>query len=243
MDKNGIEIIKETHSKALEKLNKRNKIKFAAWSVDFTYEEALKKNEIGYFKTIANLYEQLKIKNKSHIKAVCDGKRSHVELYRIAYYDNDKNCPNLTTKHLEKSKKNVRKIYCVNDSKKFANCTEAGSYYRVEPSQLGLCARGVLKSVRVKDESTGKVKRFQFQYLDKNDTPIIPNRHREPLTQRRGVSIIRLINPPKCLNGKDVFSSLADFCRETGIPPKRARKYRKDKSIDLLGYEFIEIDN
>ncbi|MFA6263479.1 MAG: hypothetical protein WCW33_03135 [Candidatus Babeliales bacterium] len=245
LDANNNEVLTSNHTKALDLINKKQLIKYVAWPVSFTYEKAKEKKEIGYFKTLSDLYEKLKIKNKSHVKAVCDGKRSHVEMYRVAYYNSEVGSPELTVKHLEKSKKNLHKVYCVNDNKKFDNCTEAGTFYGIGPNQIGLCARGMLKSVWVKNNGTGTKKRFQFRYLDKNEMPIIPAKHLEPLSQREGVSRIVLINPhPDLIKhlGTDKFSSLAEFCRCTGVGYKRAQQYRKNKNVDLLGYEFIEVD-
>jgi len=147
--------------------------------------------------------------------------------------------PVLHVRHLKKSKKIVTSVYCVNDKKTFSNCTEAGKYYSIDANQIGQCAKGNLKSVRKR--KSNKKERLQFQYLDKSGNPIVPNKHLEPLAQRQGVLRIILTNQETCNKlGRSQFSSLAEYCRETGVPHKRAYKYRKDKTIDLNGYEFVE---
>ena len=128
-----------------------------------------------------------------------------MEGFRIAHYDDGK--PILTATHLANSKKIVRKVQCLNDQSIFNNCTEAGYKYSVEANQIGLCAKGILKSVRVKNKDTGKIERFRFAYLDKANNPILKSKHTEPLLQRRGVFKVSLIN-------QDVINHLgrATFC-------------------------------
>ncbi|QQR48749.1 hypothetical protein IPF37_04280 [bacterium] len=191
-----------------------------------------------------DLCEELNIKNKTHVKAVCDGKRSHVETYRVAYYDNEKNEPSLTKRHNEKSSKIIRKIQCLDDKEIFDNCTEAGKKYSIEPGQIGLCARGVLKSARWENPITGKKERLRFAYLDASGKPIIKQKHNESLMQRQGIPKIELTNPATIeYLGKSTFDSLAEYCREMGVPAKRARKYLNnliDKD-QMDGCEFVEV--
>lgn len=244
LNKNNNEIRLHKHNKAIEIIQNRNIIKYVAWPVSFTYEQAKIENQISYFKSLKDLYKSLKIKNKSHVKSVCDGKRSHVEKYRIANYDAVQKEPILHSKHLEKSKKIITPVYCVNDGQKFPNYTEAGKYYSINANQIRQCAKGILKSVRKKMQN--KAERLQFQDLDKSGNPIMPDKHREPMTQRKGVSSIMLINQDVINKiGRSKFSSIAEYCRETGVPPKRARKYKneKNKITNLDGYEFVEIPN
>ncbi len=243
LDKDGSEVRTPEHDKAIEKIKKKEQYNYVAWPVDFMYEEAIGKNKVAYFRTLGELYEKLKIKNKSHVKAVCDGERSHVETLRIAFYNHETRMPILTEAHLKNSKKIIRKIQCLNDKRIFDHCTDAGYTYSVAPNQIGMCARGILKSVRVKNKETGKTERFRFAYLDAVGQPIIKSKHNEPLSQRKGISRIHLINQ-EAINylGQSTFGSLAEYCRVTGVGPKRAKKYRQDSTINLMGYEFIELD-
>lgn len=239
LDANNVEIRTPNHEKALIKNNKKEQINYIAWPVDFLYEEAKQCNEVAYFKTLHELYKGLNIKNRSHVKAVCDGHRSHVEMRRIAHYDNETEKPLLTPRHLTKSKKIIRNVQCLNDGIIFNNCTEAGYKYSVDANQIGLCAKGILKSVRVKNKETNQSERLRFAYLDKSNKPILKPKHKEPLLQRKGISKIALINQNL---GTSTFSSLAEFCRVTGVPKKRARKYLTNKTVDLDGYEFIVVN-
>jgi len=245
LDESNNEIITEQHKIALEKIKDKNKNKYVVWQDHLFYETAKENNKLFLFKNLKELKDNLSIKNASHIKSVCDGKRSNVEGYRIAYFDCETDKPILTKTHMITAKKVVRKIVCLNDQKTYNNCSEAAYEYFVNAHQIGQCAKGILKSVRIKNKTTGKVERYRFAYLDKSNNPILTTKHNEPLTQKKGVSTIILINPtPELIKeGKDRFSSLAEFCRLTGVPLKRAIQYRKDKNVNLLGYEFIELEN
>jgi len=245
LDEKENELKTERHMLALERLSKQSKINYVAWPVELYYEIAKKQKQVAYFKSFDEVYKKLNIKNKSHIKAVCDGKRSHVESYRIAFFNHKTDSPVLTPAHELASKKIVRKVQCLDNGKIYNNCTEAGYAYSVEASQIGLCAKGILKSVRVRNEEKNQTERFRFAYLDKSGNPILKPKHKEPLGQRKGTARIVLINQnPEIIKylGTDTFNSLAEFCRKTGVPHRRARKYLKDKKVNLLGYEFVLID-
>ena len=236
------------HDYAVEQVKKIGLLKYAAWPVKFTYEAALAKNEVAYFSTLNEMCDRLKIRNRGHVKSVCDGARYHVEKYRVAYYNHETKKPMLTEKHGAKSKRIICKIQCLNDGEIYNNCTEAGSKYAVGANQIGMCARGILKSVRVMNTATGKKDRFRFAYLDANNRPIKEKKHEEPLSQREGIQRIMLTSAAKIQQlGKNTFNSVSEFCRETGVPPKRARKYLESLKnstqveIDMLGYDFIVI--
>ncbi|MBX9831100.1 hypothetical protein K2X40_04025 [Candidatus Babeliales bacterium] len=219
----------------------------------------MKANQVAYSKSTRDLSEKLNIKNWTHIKAVCDGHRSHVETYRVAYYNNETNEPELKDRHNKKSSKIIRKIKCLNDGEIFDNCTEAGKKYFIDANQVGLCTRGILKSTRGINPTTKKRERLRFAYLDASNNPMIKQKHNEPLLQRKGIPKIMLTNREKIQYLDDrntvkrdgIFCSLAEYCRETGVPPKRASKYLKslgdaekagtNKIIDMLGYEFVEV--
>lgn len=224
LDEKGNELITEKHKKGLEKLKNKNAIKYAAWHVDDVNME-----NILYFKTLDEICDKLEISGKSHIKSVCDGKRAHVEKWRIAFFDNNTKQPILKEKHKVKPRKVIRKIICLNDKKVFDSGIEAGIYYQLNSSQITKCAKGEAKSVY------GKIERLRFAFLDDNGNPILTSKHKESLSAR-GKSRIQVIKTG------EIYNSFAEFIRETGIPYKTAKRYQKDRSIDLLGYEFIEIE-
>ena len=222
--------------KAVEKIQNKDQIKYGAWPVDDMQREFL-----TYYKTLDDLCEKLHIKSKSHVKSVCDGTRSHVEGWRVANYSSETNELLLKETHLKEAPKIIQKVICLNDGKPFDNCTEAGRYYSITSSQVRLCAEGILKSNRGKDES--KV-RLRFAYQDQNGNPIMTPMHidAEKSLSHKGKKKIKLINHEIIKRvGKEEFNSLAEYCRITGVPIKRARKYSKDNSIDLQGYEYKEI--
>ena len=224
LDENGSELITEKHKKGLEKLKNKNAIKYAAWHIDdFDMKNIL------YFKTLDEICDKLEISGKSHIKGVCDGKRAHVEKWRIAYFDNNTKQPILTERHKATPRKVIRRIICINDKKVFENGVEAGIYYQLNPQQITKCAKGEAKSVY------GEKERLRFAFIDDNGNPILTSKHKESLSAR-GKYRIQIIKTGK------IYNSFAEFIRKTGIPYKTAKRYQKDRSIDLLGYEFIEIE-
>lgn len=159
----GTEIITDRHQQALKKLEKMNRLKYAAWKIS---DEDRK--SIQYFTTEADICKNLNI-GQGHIKDVCDGKRSHVEGWRIAFLD-DKEEPILKSLHLTKPKKISKRVKCLNDGKIFKNYSEAGRHYSINDEQIGKVAKGILKSVFYRIDHY-KV-RLMFAYLDEKDEPI-----------------------------------------------------------------------
>lgn len=224
LDENGKEIITERHKKGLKKIQNQDAIKYVVWHID----DVSLKDKL-YFKTLDEICIKLDISGKSHIKGVCDGKRAHVQKWRIAYFDNQTKQPILTEKHKNAPRKVIRKIICLNDKKVFSSGVEAGIYYKLNPQQITKCAKGEAKSVYCMND------RLRFAFIDDNGKPILTPKHSEPLAAR-GKSRIQLIKTGK------VYNSLAEFIRETGIPYKTAKRYIKNPAINLFGYEFIELD-
>jgi hypothetical protein len=224
LDENGNEILTENHKKGLEKIKNIGSDKYVAWYVD-----DLEMKDVFYFKSLDEICEKLNIKSKSHILSVCKGERTHAEKWRFAYLDDGTKNPILTDKHRNKAKKVIRKVICLNDNKVFQNGTEAGIYYKLNSSQITNCAQGNAKSVYC-----NKV-RLRFAFLDDNDNPILKDKHKESISAR-GKSRIQALKDGR------VFNSLAEYIRETGLPYKTAKRYLKDPSINLFGYEFIELD-
>ena len=151
-----------------------------------------------------------------------------MEHWRVAYLDSKKD-PILYERHRKTASKVIRRVICLDDNKIFDNCQETGRYYGVIGSQISECARGKLKSVYVGE------KRLRFAYLDGNDSPVITKKHHESLDASGKYKILHL------RSGK-VFLSLNAFCRETGVPWKRAKNYLEGKETNLLGNEFKRLD-
>jgi group I intron endonuclease len=224
LDENGLEMINERHKKGIEKVKNKDSIKYVAWHIDDQNITSPR-----YYKNLDELCSKLNIKNKGHVRAVCEGRRSHVEKWRIAFYDQNTEKPNLYESHNKAPKKVIRKVVCLNDKKEFSCGLEAGRFYGINASQITKCAGGGAKSVYCDK------KRLRFAFLDDDGNPIIKEAHKQPLTWRGKKRIQRI-------STGEVFNSLAEYIRATNIPYKRAKKYLKDPNVDLLGYEFIELD-
>jgi hypothetical protein len=225
LDSSGNELITENHRKGLEKVKKINAIKYVAWHID----EDDKTKSLKYFKSLDELINGLGLKSKNHIASVCTGIRTHVENWRIAYFDNYSNEPILTKGHMSKVKKVKRKIICLNNNKVFEDATSAGIFFKLNPSYITKCARGVCKFIFCENE------KLRFAFLNADGKEILTAKHKEPLTNK-GKKRIQLIKEGK------LFNSLAEYLRYTGIPYSTAKRYLKDPSLDLEGYEFIELD-
>jgi len=224
LDESGKEVITDKHRRGIEIIMNKNKYKYVAWHVD---DESM--TNIMCFKNLDEICDKLEISSKSHIKGVCDGNRHHVEKWRIAYYDHETQSPVLTPKHKETPKKVIRRIICLNDSREFENGSEAGKHYKIISSQVTKCAKGESKSVYCKGE------RLRFAFLDDNGKPVLKPKHKETLSAR-GKSRIQVIRTG------EIYNSFAEYLRETGVPYKTAKRYQKDNSVELFGFEFMEID-
>jgi hypothetical protein len=77
--------------------------------------------------------------------------------------------------------------------------------------------------------------RLRFAFLDDNGNPILTEKHKDSISNRGNCRI-------QSLKDGRVYNSLAEYIRVTGIPYKTAKRYMKDPSINLFGYEFIELD-
>ena len=219
-------------------------IKYVSWQADLIYDEALYQNKVIYHETLSSLYNTLNISNKFHIKEVCEVIRAHVNSYMGARYNSETYGPILTDTHKNPCKKITRKIICLNNNKIFKNCSKAANEYGINSNQILLCCKGKLKSVYIKNKETNEKERFRFAFIDSENKPLLTITHQEPLSQRKGISKIFLVyENPEIIKriGTNKFSSLAEYCRKTGVPVGRARRYLKDKSINLLGLEFITV--
>jgi len=220
LDAEGKELIKTKHKEGLKRLKNKDKYKYVAWHID-----DINKDKLIKFKSKKEISEKLEI-NHSHIKSVCDGDRTHVEKWRIAYLDEDEN-PILKDRHKEVPRKVIRKVICLDDKEIFKNSAEAGRFYGLDGSAIANCARGNAKT-------TGSLR---FAFLDHNNNPMFTEKHKESLRQKGKYQIV-------LISTGEVFNSLAAYCRKTGVSYKNAKKYMQDKSKNLLGYEFhhTEVD-
>ena len=224
LDVNGQEVRKDKHSVGLQKLEEDARVKYVAWHIKDEGRENLYR-----FKDLSSLAARLHLKNKSHVKGVCDGTRAHVENWRIAFADEQGN-PILKNKHNEVAKKVIRRVICLDDERVFENLTQAGKHYKVALGQIGKCAAGEAKSVRCED------KKLRFAYSDEKGRPILTEKHRESLDTRGSVRLYHVSS------GK-VFNSLAAFCRATKVPIKRAKKALDGEPVDLMGHEFVLLED
>ena len=223
LDDNGQELLKPKHTIGLKKLKDKDRVKYLAWHINDQNRENLYE-----FKNLQSLVDDLNLNGKAHVKSVCDGERTHVEHWRVAFADDDGK-PVLKQKHHESAKKVIRQVICLDDEKIFNSQSEAGSHYRVISSQIGLCASGKAKSVNCNG------KRLRFAYLDGEGKPILTERHRETLDHRGKHRLMHI-------ESGEIFNSLNAFCRKTGVPWKRAKKHLDGEKVDLLGHEFIVLD-
>ena len=240
LDDNGNEMRLPQHEQALQKLKRQKGINFCAWHVD-----DVERKKMYYFKTLPELYAALKIRNKSHVKSVCDGSRSHVEKWRIARWDQEKDLPIFMAKHSGHPNKIIRRLMCLSDKKVFDSVAEAGKHYGLDAQGIAMCCKGKQKTVYWKNHESKKKERLRFAYIDDNEAPILTESHyadNETLAAR-GKKRILLTNKNKVEEtGREKFNSLAEYCRVTRMPWKRAQKYLKDNSVDMFGYEFIVLD-
>ena len=221
LDDSGSEILTASHHKYFEHQKQVSSTTYAAYHAsDTNYTKPY------LFDSIDELCQTLNLP-KSHILAVCRGERQHVNGYRIARYDKDNNQPILTDAHKRPIRKILRKVLCLDDNQLFDTPAAAGRHYGLDSQQISLCCRGILKS-------TGRGStRKRFAYADEQGNPILTPKHQEPLSTRR----TRLFCPQL---GRE-FQSVAEFCRETGVPAKRAKKHLLNPSVSLDGLELVEL--
>ena len=239
LDESGKPIIEEGHKKGLKKIQDKNKDKYGAWHINDEERE-----RVYRFPNLTKLCRSLKIKNRSHVKPVCEGERSHVEHWRIAFLDGDGELI-LYEKHLEEPSRVIRPIICLNDEKIFDNANKAACHYQILGQQILRCAKGEAKTVyRSGQYRKGhpKRERLKFAFVGGDGKPILTKRHKESLSQsgKHRVFVIKT---------KEVYASLAEFRRVTGISDRRVQRYLEslkndsENKVNLFGNEFILLSN
>ena len=208
----------------LQKLKEDARVKYVAWHIKDEGRENLYR-----FKDLSSLAAGLQLKSKSHVKGVCHGTRAHVENWRVAFADEQGN-PILKDRHNEVAKRVIRWVICLDDKKVFENLTQAGKHYKVSSGQIGKCAAGEAKSVRCEG------KRLRFAFTDESGRPILTEKHHESL-DTRGSSRLYHVSSGK------VFNSLNAFCRATKVPKKRAQRALNGEQVDLMGHEFVVLED
>lgn len=241
IDLKGEPLITESHLKnhylptKTKKIKERDFIKFIAWPTSLSLEEAEFQNKVFYFKDLDEITKKLSIKHTSNIKELCEGKRSHRNGYKVAYYNNEKNIAELTSQHMKPSRKFIRRVMCMNDNKIFDNCSTAEKEYGISKSQIAKCAKGILKRIKKPNSK----ERYSFVFVDNNNLPLFTPTHFKT-TLRKGIKI-KLLNKNTIKQiGKENFETMKEFCSITGVPPKVFYKFSTGKiSIEkMLGYEF-----
>jgi len=220
LDDSRDEILNKKHSVGLDKLKDKNSIKYIVWHIN-----DLKMENLYKFENLESLSNGLYLKGTSHVKSVCEGKRTHVEHWRVAFADNEGN-PVLKKKHHQVAKRVIRQVICLDDEKIFQSLSEAGSNYQLNSGQIGKCAAGKAKSVRWNG------KRLRFAYVDKKGKPLLMAIHNEILDTRGKQRLMHI-------HSGQIFNSLTAFCRKTGVSQKRAKKFLAGEKVDLMGHEFI----
>lgn len=221
LDEDGKEILKPSHQRWLEWQKQSQIMGYAAYSInDSNFERPY----------VSDTTRELSVKlgiSHSHVLAAARGERQHVNGFRIVFFDKVAWKPRLTPAHTRPIRKIIRKVLCLDDNKTFPSPAAAARCYGLTAGQVALCCRGVLKS-------TGRGKqRRRFAYLNDRGQPELTDKHSEPF----GTKGVRVFCPQLSRE----FQSVADFCRKTGVPVKRANKHLKDPSIDLGGLELVEL--
>ena len=97
------------------------------------------------------------------------------------------------------------------------------------------------------DKTKGSLVVYAVKYISKNvdghgmvedehGKPILTERHHETLDHRGNQRLMHL-------ESGETFNSLNAFCRKTGVPRKRAKKYLDGEKLDLLGHEFVVLND
>jgi hypothetical protein len=220
LDDEGAEVLKSSHQRYLARKKAEASTAYAAYRVGSEDKRPL------IFSTIKELCQTLGIP-KEHVLGVCKGERQHTKGYRIAFYDKSTERPVFTDAHTRAVRKLLRRVVCLDDGATYDTASAAARRYGLEAQQVALCCRGVLKTT-----GRGGTRR-RFAYADDRGDPLLTPKHGEPLEMRK----TRLFCPQLARE----FQSVAQFCRETGVPGKRARRHLEDPAVDLGGLELVRL--
>lgn len=227
LDDEGKEILTEKHHKGIELINSKGKPKYAAWRV-----EDHDKREKKKFNGLMEMCKELGIKNKSHVKNVCDGSRNHVEGWKIAYI-NLNGQEELKDSHKKNIYKLPRKVICLNDKKIFLSCAEAARFYSVDDGGVALSAKGTLKAVSYPKNN----EKLRFAYLNDKDEPILTPKHQESLSKKTNQYLVKK-------GGNEVIcNSIAEISRQFELSLQRLYNYLSGKKVDMDGYEIIKLND
>lgn len=231
IDHDGKKVIKSKHKQVIEELRAKERYCLAVYELEDT-----KYQHPQLFATTVEIAETLGIRNRTHIPAVVEGKRSHVEGYRVAKYDKREKKPILTEKHKRAPRKVIRKVICLDDSKVFESCSDAARNYGVNAGQVGGCCKGKLMTT-----GRGKV-RHRFAYIDQNGNPLLTATH-----QRAAESLAWKGTEVYCPEFETRFPSVAAFCREakargSHIPSKRVRRHLENPTVSLGGLHVYKCE-
>ncbi len=79
-------------------------------------------------------------------------------------------------------------------------------------------------------------KRLRFAFTDENGRPILTEKHQESLDTRGSYRLY-------LVSSGGVFNSLNAFCRATKVPKKRAKRALNGEQVDLMGNEFVVLED
>jgi hypothetical protein len=228
LDSNNNEVLTERHIE----YKKKNQINSNEWYAVYPLTTDYK-TPLLIATTLKELCNTLGIP-QSHALAVCRGERQHHKKYRFTVYDKDTETPRLRGLHYQNTPQKIsRRVICLNDNKKFPTASDAANEmnkmgYKLQSNQIRQCCEGKLKT-------TGpRSKPFKFAYLDKNDQPILTPKHKESLKWRGKFKVF-------CPELAKTFQSVVEFCEETGVPIKRARKHLHNPQSSLKGLTLHKI--
>lgn len=236
LDDFGNEIKYDSHSKALEMIKENNKINFVAWPID---KEPTDEN-FKYFKTTQEIVKKLNLGRATHIKSVCEGERSHVKGWRIAYYNNKTNLPDLKNTHIQKPRRVSLQITEIDETNApvgeiFLNCRVAAKKHNVNHQSIESCCKGKSMSVLMRSED-GKSKKIRFRYIDKNGEIIKTGNENMNFGVTKNYCYLVKIE-----NEQYRFSNIKEMAKKTGLAKNRIMKYLSDKTVSIGKYEIHKI--
>ena len=236
VDNEGEDVIKQNHKKFLKKLDEQRKFCLALFDIsDKEYKKPLLFND---FQEIIN-DPNIAIESSLHFNEVIEGKRSHINGYRIAKYDRFAAKPLLTATHKLDPKRVLKKVTCLDTGEIYQSMAEASRKLELNRQQISECCNG-------KIYKTGKDKYkngLRFCFLDNFSKPILLKKHKQFIDSFTNIGV-----PLFCARLGGVFPSKKEFLLKASeqkvfIPSKRLDKHLEDpQKYDLDGIFVYKLD-